>query len=174
MVALQPATVTKLGKLLPLLGSDKDGEVVATARAMIRILEKSGACLHDVVTKLEAPPAERIVYREKVVYREREAPASKPRKSRAKAKASPKSEAEASPRPEPEKDLTIGFEEVLRIGEMLLQAGGLSEREHGFVKHMMDFAHRLKERSFMTVRQAAWWRVIVDESGVIDPLARSA
>jgi hypothetical protein len=40
--------VPKLVKLLPLFASDKDGEVVATARAIGRTLEAAGADFHDL------------------------------------------------------------------------------------------------------------------------------
>jgi hypothetical protein len=45
--ALSPIA-PKLAKLLPLLASDKDGEVVATARAIGRTLEAAGADFHDL------------------------------------------------------------------------------------------------------------------------------
>lgn len=45
MSALDPIT-DKLGKLLRLLGSDRDGEVVATARSIVRVLEGAGLDLH--------------------------------------------------------------------------------------------------------------------------------
>jgi hypothetical protein len=48
----------KIAKLLPLLASDKDGEVVATARAIGRTLSAAGADWHDLVAVLrERPPA---------------------------------------------------------------------------------------------------------------------
>ena len=45
MSVLDPVT-DKLGKLLRLLGSDRDGEVVATARSIVRVLEGAGLDLH--------------------------------------------------------------------------------------------------------------------------------
>jgi hypothetical protein len=42
----------KLRKLLPLLASDKSGEVVATARAIGRTLEGAGADFHDLARLL--------------------------------------------------------------------------------------------------------------------------
>jgi hypothetical protein len=48
MTAL-PATITPtLGKLIPLLGSDKSGEVVATAAAIGRVLEANGLDWHSL------------------------------------------------------------------------------------------------------------------------------
>ena len=47
MNALAPIS-PKLGNLIPLLGSDKDGEVVAAARAICRTLRGSGLDLHDL------------------------------------------------------------------------------------------------------------------------------
>ncbi len=47
----------KLTKLIPLLDSDKDGEVVATARAIGRALKQAGADFHDLAAALAAPPS---------------------------------------------------------------------------------------------------------------------
>ncbi len=45
----------KLAILIPLLASDKDGEVVATARAIGRQLQKTGSDWHDLAARLTAP-----------------------------------------------------------------------------------------------------------------------
>jgi hypothetical protein len=47
----------QLGKLLPLLGSNHDGEVVATARAIRRLLQGTGHDWHDLVSALHLPAA---------------------------------------------------------------------------------------------------------------------
>ena len=49
----------KLGKLIPLLASDKPGEVVATAAAITRTLKQAGADWHDLAKVLgrAEPPA---------------------------------------------------------------------------------------------------------------------
>jgi hypothetical protein len=46
----------KLAKLLPVLASDKDGEVIATARAIGRTLSAAGADWHDLAAVLTEPP----------------------------------------------------------------------------------------------------------------------
>jgi hypothetical protein len=43
----------KVAKLLRLLGSDVDGEVVAAARALVRTLKNAGSCLHELADTLE-------------------------------------------------------------------------------------------------------------------------
>ncbi len=49
-----PAPVAiKIRKLLPLLGSDKDGEVLGAARAIHRTLQSAGSDLHDLAARLE-------------------------------------------------------------------------------------------------------------------------
>lgn len=54
--------VSKLAKLLPLLGSDKPGEVVATAAAIERTLKGLGCDWHDLAALVERhwskPPAD--------------------------------------------------------------------------------------------------------------------
>ena len=52
MSALPAALVPMLSKLIPLLASDKDGEVVATAHAISRVLKASGCDWHDLVARL--------------------------------------------------------------------------------------------------------------------------
>lgn len=43
----------KLANLIRRLSSDQDGEVIATARAMIRMLAGIGADIHDVAARIE-------------------------------------------------------------------------------------------------------------------------
>ena len=54
MNALTPIN-DKLISLIPRLGSDKDGEVVATARAITRQLAKTGADWHTLTALLSVP-----------------------------------------------------------------------------------------------------------------------
>ena len=55
----------KLSKLIPLLASDKDGEVVATARAIGRTLAQAGADFHDLAAAIARtePPVEPVCWR---------------------------------------------------------------------------------------------------------------
>ncbi len=55
MNALAPIT-DKLSVLIPRLASDKDGEVVATARAIGRQLAKAGTDWHDLADRLTSAP----------------------------------------------------------------------------------------------------------------------
>ena len=55
MTALSTVT-PRLSRLLPLLGSDKDGEVVATARAIGRTLASAGTDWHALAAAVERPP----------------------------------------------------------------------------------------------------------------------
>jgi hypothetical protein len=50
----------RLGQLLRLLASDKDGEVVAAARAIERTLHAIGADFHDLAHMIEAPPLQPV------------------------------------------------------------------------------------------------------------------
>ena len=58
--------VDKLGKLIPRLASDHDGEVLGTVAAIRRTLAAQRLDLHDLVRSLEEP-RERVT----VVYRDR-------------------------------------------------------------------------------------------------------
>lgn len=48
--------IRKLSKLIPRLASDYDGEVVATARAIERILSASGLTWHDLADRVSPEP----------------------------------------------------------------------------------------------------------------------
>ncbi len=54
---ISASTRERLAKLLPLLSSDKAGEVAATAAAIMRTLRKDDADLHDLVAALDGAPA---------------------------------------------------------------------------------------------------------------------
>ena len=54
MNALAPIN-DKLSVLIPRLASDRDGEVIATARAIWRQLTAAGADWHDLAARLTAP-----------------------------------------------------------------------------------------------------------------------
>ena len=45
----------KIAALIPRLASDKDGEIVATARAIGRQLKKTGSDWHDLAARLTTP-----------------------------------------------------------------------------------------------------------------------
>jgi len=53
---LTPTVSDKVSRLLPRLASDADGEVVATARALCRTLDRAGLDLHDLAARLTEPP----------------------------------------------------------------------------------------------------------------------
>nr|BDD44739.1 hypothetical protein 5 [Rhodospirillaceae bacterium] len=58
MSALVPIA-PKLAKLIPLLSSDKEGEVLATVRAILRALDREGLTIHDLAALVTAPPVGR-------------------------------------------------------------------------------------------------------------------
>lgn len=61
MSALVPIAA-KLAKLIPLLSSDKDGEVVATARATERTLPAEGFDWHGLASAVTREPETRVIY----------------------------------------------------------------------------------------------------------------
>jgi len=52
-----PDHATQIGKLIPRLASDHDGEVVATVRAIMRVLKTAGLDLHDLARVIKLPGA---------------------------------------------------------------------------------------------------------------------
>src|SRR3954447_12535055 len=65
MTALHPVLAEKVAKLVGRLGSEHDGEVVATGRAIQRTLQRAGFDLHDLARALTAQPKQIIVYRDR-------------------------------------------------------------------------------------------------------------
>ena len=59
---MQPATVSRLTKLLPMLGSDKPGEVTGTAAAIGRVLQSAVLDWHDLATGLKAGTAQQFTF----------------------------------------------------------------------------------------------------------------
>lgn len=55
-----PELMTRLGKLFPLLASDKPGEVTATAAAITRALKGAGLDWHDVSKWVENGPGHQV------------------------------------------------------------------------------------------------------------------
>lgn len=55
------AIAGRLAQLIRLLGSDKDGEVVAAARAIGRVLESAGRHWHDLAEAVEAAGEARVI-----------------------------------------------------------------------------------------------------------------
>jgi hypothetical protein len=53
---LGPNLSAKLGRLLPQLGSDSPGKMVATVAAIMRTLDRAGLDLHDLAARLTDPP----------------------------------------------------------------------------------------------------------------------
>lgn len=66
---------TKLGKIVPMLGSDKTGDVVAAATAIVRLLGSAGLDLHDLAQRAAAPTLEDVM---STVVRARPAPPTTP------------------------------------------------------------------------------------------------
>jgi hypothetical protein len=58
MERLRNTITPLLGKLLPPLWSNHDGEVVTSARAISRVLQRAGHGWHDLTNALLPPPAQ--------------------------------------------------------------------------------------------------------------------
>jgi hypothetical protein len=55
MVDISPAVAARLGNFIRLLSSNRDGEVVAAARALIRTLQSAGADIHVLAERIAQP-----------------------------------------------------------------------------------------------------------------------
>lgn len=70
MTPLPTSVAVRLSKLIGRLGSDHDGEVVATSRAIQRTLRTVGLDLHTLAEHVSAPPsAPSVIYRERTTDR---------------------------------------------------------------------------------------------------------
>ncbi|MBB4272330.1 hypothetical protein [Rhizobium mongolense] len=145
-MTIQPATIQKLGKLFPRLASNHDGEVIATARAIIRTLESAGSSLHDLGAAMAPRTVERIVYREKVVYRDRPTP--------------------PQPAPQAPEFLKADWKKTIHLADILLTECDLNARPAAFVRQMKESAEKRKGKFRMSAKQADWWDAILDEHDV--------
>ncbi len=59
MIAVLATVAPRIGQLIRLLGSDKDGEVVAAARALGRTLRSAGADFHVLAADIESLASKR-------------------------------------------------------------------------------------------------------------------
>jgi len=146
-MTLQPSTIDKLSKLFPRLASDHDGEVVATARAIVRTLEAAGSSLHDLGAAMTPKTVQTIVYREKAVYRDR--PATP----------------EAKPQPE---YIAMSSDRTIRLAKILLAENHLKERQEKFVQHMLKAAALSKNKFPVTVKQWKRWQSILVDNDVFE------
>jgi hypothetical protein len=160
-VTLPKVAIAKLEKLIPMLSSNHDGEVVATVRALMRVLEANGASIHDLSKAISGSGGgkgkivykDRIVYRdrvvekivEKVVYRDRDQ------------KHHPKVEA---PDPDPDDWKRITF-----LANKLMECD-LNDREEQFVIHMGNDAGQFKSKFKMSEKQKAWFERLIDQYDV--------
>lgn len=145
--------VEKLGKLFPRLASEHDGEVVATARAIQRVLERNGGSLHDLAGALRPVSEIRSV---------RPAPASKKRTNSTR-----KAAAEAARPINPGGNVTgVLFEDVILCATYLLGLGSLNEKETDFVDHLLTYARKYRAQFKLTEKQRDWWHRLLMEHGL--------
>lgn len=65
MTALPPPIAEKCAKAIGQLASPHEGQVMAGARGLLRILEGAGLGITDLSDHITAPPREVVVYRER-------------------------------------------------------------------------------------------------------------
>ncbi|QCL72141.1 MULTISPECIES: hypothetical protein [Agrobacterium] len=139
-------TVKKLGKLLPMLSSNHAGEVVAAVSAIGRTLCGAGLGWHDLTAALTKPPAtvevivyrERVVVQEKIVYRDPPEPEPCPAESQ-----------------HPTRDEVIGD-----ARRLLLEGGGLTDKQRDFVENVLALAKASKGKFHLSDKQWQWFRTL--------------
>ncbi|MES0074685.1 hypothetical protein [Mesorhizobium sp. M0058] len=138
--------IAKIGKLIPRLASDHDGEVVATARAIIRTLGAAGADLHDLVAALDRPALDRIVYRDRPVQQ------------------SPRCADQLEP-------LCRG--DVLKLARFLLHKCRLPDKEAGFVAFVIRtaLAGGDDDQVWLTEKQQKWFVDLVHKHNAMERAA---
>jgi hypothetical protein len=135
-----PHLAELLGKLVPRLASSHDGEVVATARAIGRVLEAEKLDLHDLAVIIETG----FRSSSKAIP----APAATPRRSRPKPSAQPPSRT-------PQTVWSQAASEILFIG---LRA--LTPKENEFLTSLMHMDRR------PSPKQLAWLLKLAGRFGV--------
>ncbi|CUX23231.1 conserved hypothetical protein [Agrobacterium deltaense Zutra 3/1] len=142
MVADQK-TLAKVGKLLPMLSSKNAGEVSAALAAIDRTLVRCGSDWHDIAAALQKPPKkvevivyrDRVVVQEKIVYRDP---------------------------PDPVVNhvlVDLDRDEVFAAARrLLIEGGGLTDRQRGFVENVSQWSRSGSGAFRMTQRQWNWFR----------------
>jgi hypothetical protein len=132
--AINTATADRIGKLLRLLSSDRDGEIVACVHALRRTLASAGISLDDLANRLLAPAP--------TIVAQRKTPRRKSRKRKPK----------PQPRPAPVDEEARQWDALLRacVDIVLHDRHLLSDREAQFITSMREW------RGPPTSRQR-WW-----------------
>jgi len=136
MNALAPV-VPRLGKLLRLLASDRDGEVLAAARGIVRTLQAAGADIHALTNVIETSADRKFSEADahEIYQRGRE-----------------------EGRREAEAHATTFYDpDWMRIAEECADSLRLTPREHDFVQSMLEW---ISDGSEPTEKQAAWLKSI--------------
>lgn len=150
---MKAATVDKLGKLFPLLASDQDGEVVATARAIRRILEKNGSSLHELAGEL----------RPKATFGNVRQAKTAPQKSAS----APKKPAR-EPVAHPAGSLTgILHQDVILCANYLLSLDVLNKKSTDFVVQLEKWARAYRTKFKLTEKQGEWWNRLLVEHDIV-------
>lgn len=139
----------KVAKMIPRLASDHDGEVVATVKAIVRVLESGGATLHDLAAAIEPRRAGDL-------YDDLRAAAAATMKT-----PRPEWKRHGPPRRPPDPTNSIY---IIQIVPHLLD-GDLSEREKDFINHIRRGARAQGPDFRMTQKQKAWFESILDHNG---------
>jgi hypothetical protein len=121
----------KVTKLIKMLSSPSDGEIVAAARALMRTLESEGNDIHDLAKRIESNGG-RISPAERSRIYEQERQRARQQAQRETAKAGP------------------SFYEM--ACEIQRKEGSLTERERGFVADMVRWCARREPSD----KQAKW------------------
>jgi hypothetical protein len=161
-VTLPKGALAKIEKLIPMLSSNHDGEVVGTVKALLRVLEANGASIHDLSKALSTgggKSKEKIVYKDRIVYRDRvvEKIVEKVVYRDRDQKHQPKVEA---PDPDPDDWKRITF-----LANKLMECD-LNDREEQFVIHMGNDAGQFKSKFKMSEKQKAWFERLIDQYDV--------
>lgn len=145
----------RLAKLIPMLGSTFDGEVVNTVRAIERVLKANDLTFHDLAGMLTKPGA-------------RPQPAPRPSPGPAAPSGWEWPTPETRPRhrpggPAPDSGMHDGGQyinkiDVMRIGRVMLQHDSLSPRDVDFIQKMIQDASRSGlQNIWFTAKRAAYW-----------------
>lgn len=157
----------KLAKVIPLLGSDKQGEVLAAVAGIQRVLESTGASLHDLARAIERLSGIKTTLAADVeaeAKRYREATRSSPAKPRDDPRDFQRHGWSNLPPPYPMDDHRY----IAWMAKWLQQQEGLmrlTNKEADFVASIQRGAARAGFSYQMTAKQKLWWNDIVTAAG---------
>lgn len=143
---MQDALVKRICAIMPMLGSDNDGEVINAARAIKRILKDNNGHWTDLASRLAQPAQSK----ENPYFRHRPEPPPRAEK--------------AQPTDQPRRKKSAWLEDKEDVENVFIRRGELDEWSHEFLESIHDQVVHMGRS--LTEKQRSKLNEILDKLGV--------